>query len=320
MKRSAIDCLIRAALATRANAGLIPLALLQSFLVTALFVVSLLPPFLVLGGIALLHGDWSSGTVEDWLAGLDSGLQTVVATSLAPLLLSLVASTIIGLLAILVWGWFQGGMLGVLVAAERQVPAGAESRPGAWRWFRTFTFHDFSGWAGRNAWRFFWFFHLSVTIGLLLTLAAVLVALGAGLGYETWGASAAYGVGCGASLPFLFAVIVYALWNLTAQPAIALPDGGVFAGAGLGLRVVGRRSGAVILVFLAFLVLTVVAWIAVSVVQMGTGLMVPDDTLTWLLVSLVFALIQWVMSSAVAVYAHAAFASLVVSEASEASR
>ena len=70
MKRSAIDCLRRAALSTRANAGLVLLALLQSFLFTVLFVVSLLPPVLVLGGMALLQGAWTAEALEEWLAGL----------------------------------------------------------------------------------------------------------------------------------------------------------------------------------------------------------------------------------------------------------
>jgi len=317
MKRSAIDCLRRAALSTRANSGLVLLALLQSFLFTLLFVVSLLPLVAVLGGMALLSSEWTVGAVEDWLAGLESGASL---PGLVPVLLALLASMLVGLLAVVVWGWFQGGMLGVLVAAERQAPSGAENRAGAWRWFRTFTLRDFSGWAGRYMWRFFWFFHLTATVCLLLVLAGTLIAFAVGVGYQTWGASAAYGIGCGASLPLLFASVVYVLWNLTALPAVALPESGTAKGARLGLRLVGRRPGAVLLVFLAFFVFSMVAWIGISVVQMGAGLLVPDDTLSWALVYVLFSLVQWLASSLLSVYGNAAYASLVVAEAGEASR
>jgi ABC-type amino acid transport system permease subunit len=271
---------------------------------------------LVLGGMALLQGAWTAEALEEWLAGL----ATTLGATLVPLLLSLLASLLLGLLSVLVWGWFQGGMLGVLVAAERQAPPGAENRSGAWRWFRTFSLHDFSGWAGRYMWRFFWYFHLSLTVCLLLVLAGSLIVLAASLGYQTWGASAAYGIGCGASLPLLFAGIVYVLWNLVAQPAVALPESGTVAGARVGLRLVGRRPGAVLLLCLAFFVLSLVVGIAVSVMQMAAGLVTPRGTLSWALVYALFSLLQWVASSLLSVYANAAYSSLVVAEAEETPR
>lgn len=311
MKRSAIDCLRRAFLSLRANVGLIPLALVQSLLVGLLFVASLAPPFLVLGGMALVRGDRSGGALEAWLGGLGAEL----ATRLAPLGLAVLASSVLGLLAVYVWGWFQGGMLGILVAAERQAPPRAEDRAEGWRWFRTFSVGDFSGWGGRYAWRFFWFFHLSVTVSLLLLLVGLLIALAAGLGRETWGLPAAYGIGCGGSLPLLFAFAVYVLWNLTAQPAVALPASGTLRGARTGLRVVGRRPGAVLLVFLVFVVVSVVAWIGLAVAQMAVGVAVPDDLTAWAVVYGLFSLVQWALSTALNVFATGAFTSLVVAEA-----
>lgn len=317
MQRSAIDCLRRAALSTRANAGLVLLALLQTLLFVVLFVLSLLPLGVVLGGTALLSRDWTVGGIEEWLAGLGTGAGL---PGMVPVLLALLASLLVGLLAVLVWGWFQGGILGVLVAAERQAPRGAENRPGAWRWFRTFSLRDFAGWGGRYMWRFFWFFHLTATVCLVLVLAATLIAVAAGAGYQTWGGPAAYGIGCGASLPFLFTAAVYVLWNLVAQPAVALPESGTTRGARMGLRLVGRRPGAVLLVFLAFMVVSILAWIGISVVQMAAGLMLPDDTQAWVLVYVAFLLFQWLASSLLTVYANAGYASLVVAEAGEASR
>lgn len=311
MKRSAIDCLRRASQSLRSNGGLIPLALLQHVLVGVLFVVSLAPPFLVLGGMALLQGEPSVAALEEWLAGL----ATALAAGLVPLALAVLASFVLGILAVYVWGWFQGGMLGVLVAAERQAPSGAEDRAGGWRWFRTFSVRDFAGWGGRYAWRFFWFFHLSLTVSLLLVLAGLLIAFAAGVAREAWGLPAAYGIGCGASLPLLFGFVVYALWNLAAQPAVALPESGTLRGARIGLRVVGRRPGAVLLIFLAFVVVSVVAWLVLAVAQAGVGLLVPDDLAVWIALYGLFSLVQWTLSAALTVFATGGFASLVVSEA-----
>lgn len=311
--RSAIDCLRRGFHSTRANWGLLPLKILQDLLFTVLLLVSFLPPVMVLGGMALLEGKWSEAAFRDWIEALPD--QVFVAA--APLALSVAASLVLGLLAVVVWGWFQGGLVGTLVAAERQAPPRAEDRAGGSAWFRTFSLRDFSGWGGRHLWRFFWFFHLALTVSLVFLLLLVLLVVGAVFGQEAWGSGAAFGIGCGGSLPVLFLLVVYALWYTAAQPAVALEGSGTLRGSALGLRVVGRRLGASLLVGLTVIVAAVVVWVALALAQTGVGLFLEENFAAWLVTYLAFTLIQMVLNAAFGVYLLAAFSALVVAEAGQ---
>ncbi len=316
IRRSAVDCLRRAGLSVRANWGLVLLTILQSVLVGVLFVVSLVPPFLVLGGMALFEREWTAAAAEEWLLGLGATLTG----QLVPLTLAVLASLLLGFLAVLAWGWFQGGVFGTLVAAERQALPDAQDRAGGASWFRTFSLPEFSGWGGRYAWRFFWFFHLSMTVGLLLLLVAVLIVFGVVLGYETWGGGAAYGIGCGAALPFLFALFVYALWSVTAQPFLARPGSGVMRAARDGLRVIGRRPGAVLLIVLTLLVLGVALGLAFFVGEASLGLVTENRFVVWAVLFGLFTAVRIVVNAALGVFANASFTSLAVAEATEVAR
>jgi hypothetical protein len=316
MNRSAIDCLRRGFLSTRANWGLLPLKVLQDLLVTLLFVASFLPPVVVLGGLALFAGEWSETALEDWLAGLAGEL----GARLVPFLLAVLASLVIGLAAVAVWAWFEGGILGVLVAAERQAHPRAADRPGAWGWFKTFSLRDFSGWGGRYLWRFFWFFHLALTASLVFVLLVGLLVLGAVYGNESWGPGAALGIGCGGALPLAFALLVYGLWYSAAQPAVALEGSGTLRGSALGLRVVGRRLGASFLILLVVAVVAVVVYLVLGLGQMGAGLFLEDRFGAWIALYVVFSLVQMAFGAALSVFLLAAYTSLVVAEAGEAPR
>lgn len=316
IRRSAVDCLRRAGLSLRANRALVLLTLLQSVVVGVLFVASLVPPFLVVGGMALFEREWTAAAAEEWLLGLG----TALAGQLVPLVLALLASLLLGFLAVLAWGWFQGGVFGILVAAERQALPDAQDRAGGASWFRTFSLPEFSGWGGRYAWRFFWFFHLSMTVGLLLMLVAVLIVFGVVLGYETWGGGAAYGIGCGAALPFLFALFVYALWSVTAQPFLARPEGGVMRAAGDGLRVIGRRPGAVLLILLTLFVLAVTLALAFWLGELAIGLFTESRFAVWVALFALLNVVRMLINAALGVFANASFTSLAVAEAPEVAR
>lgn len=312
-KRTAFECLHRGLLSTRANWGLIPLGILQNVLFTLLSVLSLLPPFLVLGGMALLERDWSGAAFEDWLAGLDE----MVAGALVPLALAVLASLLVGLLAVAVWGWFQGGIVGVLLAAERQALPGAQGRAGGWRWFRTFSMGDFAGWGGRHVWRFFWLFHLSLAVVLVFGLLAVLLILGAVYGQEAWGGGAALGIGCGGALPLLFGLLVYVLWYAAAQPAVALEGSGPLRGAVLGLRVVGRRLGASLILGVVVLGLSFAVGMILAMGQLALDVLLRDRFAVWLAAYGLLSLVQWFLTVALTVYGLASFASLVSAETAE---
>lgn len=311
--RSAIDCLRRGFHSTRANWGLLPLKLLQDLLFTVLLLVSFLPPVLVLGGMALLDAGWDEAALTDWLTGLPDEL----ATRLVPFSLAVLASLVLGLLAVVVWGWFQGGLVGTLVAAERQALPRAEDRAGGWRWFRTFSLRDFSGWGGRHLWRFFWFFHLALTVSLVFMLLLVLLVVGAVFGQEAWGPGAALGIGCGGALPLVFLLVVYGLWYTAAQPAVGLEGSGPLRGSVLALRLVGRRLGASLLVALTVIVAAVVVWVALALAQTGVGLFLEENFAAWLVTYLAFTLIQMVVNAAFGVYLLAAFSALVVAESGQ---
>lgn len=314
--RTAIDCLRRGFHSTRANWGLIPLKLLGDVLFAILFIVSLLPPVVVLGGMALFEADWSEAALQEWLLDLPD----LYLTTLGPLLLSILGSLVLGLLAVVVWGWFQGGLLGVLVAAERQAHPRAQDQAGGWRWFRTFSLKDFSGWGGLYVWRFFWFFHLALTVSLVFLLLLALLVVGAVIGQERWGPGAALGIGCGGALPLLFLVLVYALWYTAAQPAVALEGSGPVRGSKLALRVVGRRLGGSFLILLVVVVISIVVGMGFFLAQMASSLTLQENFVPWLVAYVLLYLVQMAFSSALSVYFLAAFGSLVVAEAAEVPR
>ncbi len=314
-RRSALDCLRRGALSTRANWGLVFLALLQNLLLLALLVASFLPFLVVLGGFGVLRGNFENPEAfEGWLEGLGR----LAGQRLPALGLGLLASMVIGVAAVALWGWFQGGIMGTLVAAERQAHPRAQDRAGAWRWFKTLSGKDFAGWGGRYMWRYFWFFHLYVTCALLLLLVFVLLALGVGFGYESWGVGAAFGIGCGGALPLVFLLLVFALWYLAALPSVVVADGRVIGGASLGLQVIGRRLGGSLVLaavlFVASLVLTLGLW----VFQTAVNLLLQDRVVLWVTFYAVVMLFQWCVNSLLNVFGLASFTSLVVAADQEA--
>jgi hypothetical protein len=206
------------------------------------------------------------------------------------------------------------------VAAERQAHPRAQDQAGGWRWFRTFSLKDFSGWGGLYVWRFFWFFHLALTVSLVFLLLLALLVVGAVIGQERWGPGAALGIGCGGALPLLFLVLVYALWYTAAQPAVALEGSGPVRGSKLALRVVGRRLGGSFLILLVVVVISIVVGMGFFLAQMASSLTLQENFVPWLVAYVLLYLVQMAFSSALSVYFLAAFGSLVVAEAAEVPR
>ncbi len=312
MTRSVLDCFHRGVLSTRANLGLIGMGLLQSVGVTLLFFASLLPPILVVGGSALLSEDLSDpAELERWLGGLG----TELAGRVPALLLGIAASSLIGLGAVVLWAWFQGGIVGVLVGAERQAHPEAGRRSGGWQWFRTFSFQEFAGWGGRHLWRFFGWFHLMIAVWFVFSIVAILLLAGVGVAWERWGGGAGFGLGCGGSIPLFFLFWVLAAWSMLAQPAIAQPGEGAWSGSVLAFRILGQRLGAASLLLLFVLLLGVAFGLVFGMGRVALDLVLPRNLVVQAVVFAVSFVLQSLLGVAVNVFGLAAYAALVQAEA-----
>ncbi|KAB2963916.1 MAG: hypothetical protein F9K18_08050, partial [Thermoanaerobaculia bacterium] len=197
---NAIDALGRGIANVRSNWELLLVQAAATVALAILLVGSLLPLGIALG---LSVAKLSSSPAEALL-----GLADPATWLSAGVLAALAGATLLGGLAVAAYAWFQAGIFGVLNAGDRQAGAGAR-RPR--ELYRTFTWADFTGWAGRGMWRFFGWYHLYLLIlgalGALLgalLLAAVLVG-------RSEGVAAGFGIGCGGMLPLLFLLLFASL-------------------------------------------------------------------------------------------------------------
>lgn len=243
MRLSAADCLRRGWTNLSANWELVVIQWLASFLVLVLLALGLLLPLAILGMIDVFADAFTAKRlIEDAvrrLADLRPGLS-----------MALVAMLAVWLLTLLLHSFFQAGAFGVLASGDRQALPGPRRNR---LLFRTFSLRDFFGWGGLYVWRF-----LGVRVlfwGLVMALGAAvllwLVFLGVGGG--EWGTPAAFGIGCGGALPLVFLALVLGLWFQVAQADLAREGSGVRVASRRGLHVLGRRLGAVVILFLLFL-------------------------------------------------------------------
>jgi hypothetical protein len=314
MALSAVSCIQRGVTNLRANWELVVISWLQGFLTAFLVVVGFVPPLGVLGFASF---DWLATSEVELSELLSQAGQLMNRGADAWLLLgaSLLVSFAIWLAAFLVYCFFQGGIFGVLMAGDRQAPSG---RLRGWQWFRTFSGRDLRGWGGLYLWRYFWLLNLMAAIGLLWFLG-VAVAFGLTvLGGEQWGATAAIGIGCGSAIPLGFGLILVAVWANLAQVDLAREDSSVGKALRRSLNLVGRRLGAVTLIFLITLVLAIVFGVGVSTLSVVVGLFLPEAGVgSWVgtVVQLGLSGLEMIVGSVVAVGFAAALVSLVRSEA-----
>lgn len=299
MRLSAVDCLRRGWRNLMANWELVVLQWLQSILVTALMLLGLLVPVLMLG---LRFGE-SVPSFDEVLVELFDSPSTLV--------LALVAALAIWTVAFLVHCYVQAGTYGILVTADRQALPGP---PRDQRLFRTFTLRDFLGWGGRYVWRFFWFFNLFCVLVSLVLLLAALWLVFIVRGGERWGGSAALGIGCGGFLPLAFLVLVLSLWFYVAQADLAREASGVGAASRVGLSVLGQRLGAVVLLFLLLLIAAVALAIAFLPLSAGVDLLLPDAPVARAAVHVLLFLLQGLPSAVLTLALAAALVALVRSE------
>ena len=143
MTLSAFDCLHRGVVNVRANWELVPMNILQGLLAMVVGLVGFLPIFAVVG--------WANPDLFDLVEKPELALgawQELIARSAdgwVMLLAAFAIASVIWLIAMLVYSYFKGGILGILMAGDRQASPDSKSRA---PWFRTFTMRDFRGWAG----------------------------------------------------------------------------------------------------------------------------------------------------------------------------
>ncbi|MGB5815914.1 MAG: hypothetical protein WBH85_06590 [Thermoanaerobaculia bacterium] len=313
MRLTAIDCVHRGLLSLRANWQLVLIKWLQTLLMVVLTVAGFLPPIAVLG----LQKLWPfEGTPEDW-SGLFNDILSRVPQDLGgclPLALSLVGASLIWLLAFFVYCYFQGGIFGILVSADRQASPGQAK---GWQWFQTFNFKDFHGWGSRYLWRYFWLVNLIVLV--MFAWAMVFVGL-AGLAFfasQRWGGMAALGIGCGGLIPVFFGTLVLALWSNLAMADLALEDSGVWMAARRSLQILGQRFWAVLLMLVLVVIAGVIGSILFVPVSLGLDFVLKDQFIVWALGRTLVTLLQWAWSGAVTVGFAASMVSLVRSEVTQ---
>lgn len=302
MRLSAVDCLRRGVKNLSANWELVLMQWLQSLLVPLLLLLGLAAPVVILAGPSLFE----MGSLPD-----PGRILARIAEAPPVLLLSLVATLALWALAYIVYCYFQAGTYGVLWTADRQALPGP---PRSSLLFRTFSVRDFFGWGGRYVWRYFGFSLLFVLlVGLVVGAAALWIAFLV-RGGERWGGPAALGIGCGGILPLGFLALVLSFWFSVAQAALAREGEGVWSASRLGLSVLGRRLGAVILLFLLFLFAGSALAFAFLPLSLVADLMLSDAPAARAVTQILLFLVQGVPNALLAVALGAALVALVRSE------
>jgi hypothetical protein len=313
MALPAIECLRRGLWSLRANWELVAMQWLATLVLVAFLLLGLLPPLVVLGVGSLSA---LAAELRRWPEWMPAGPFHLAELG-APLLAALVGTLAIWMLAFFVYCYFQAGTYGVLVAADRQAPAHAGRAAGDWRLFRTWSGRDFNGWGGRYLWRFFWFVNLYLAFASVLILLFAVLIVGAVFGGQWWGWPAGVGIGCGGSLPLVFLGMVLGLWMGLAQADLARAASGVRAASRRGLRVLGRRLGGVLLIWLVFLAAAMAVGMLFAPFSVGLDLVLRDAPGVRLGVSLAVTAVQTLVSGALAVFLAASLVALMRGEADE---
>lgn len=303
MRLSAVDCLRRGVKNLSANWELVLLQWLLSLLVPLLLLLGLAAPVAILAGPSWFE----RGRVPDL-----GQLFSRAAEAPPVLLLSLVATLALWTLAYVVYCYFQAGTYGVLWTADRQALPG---RPRSSLLFRTFSVRDFFGWGGRYVWRYFGF---SLLFALLVGLMAGSVALWLVFlvrGGERWGDGAALGIGCGGVFPLGFLALILSFWFSVAQAGLAREESDVWSASRLGLSVLGRRLGAVILLFLFFLCAATALAVVFLPLSIVADLLLSDAPAARAVTQILLFLVQGIPNALLAVALGAALVALVRSEA-----
>jgi hypothetical protein len=250
MRLSAIDCLRRGLASSGANWELVIVQWLHGFAFTALVLAGSVLPFVALGYDLATTGN--AGLPDD----LDQTRSDLLQRAQGRLLLlgaALFGMLVLWLLAVLLHAWVQAGTYGVLHSADRQALPGTGHGRRSLRTFRTFAWRNFFGWSGLYGRRYFGFANLAGLFFLVWFIAVPLWMSATLGGAARWGEGGALGIGCGGALPLGFVFLVLLLWYAVAQADLAREGSGLRSASRIGLEVLGARLGAVLFLFVLFL-------------------------------------------------------------------
>lgn len=310
MALSAFDSIHRGLVNLRANWELVLVQFLQILIGSVLILAGFVPPLAVLGFAEL---DVISTSGKDWVALMDSavGLVTRGREAWILLLASILLSAAIWTMALLIYCFFQGGIYGVLMAGDRQAPAG---KPLGWAWFRTFSVRHLRGWGSRYLWRYFWLVNLFLAIATIWIVVPVTTILLSIWGEARWGPAASFGIGCGGFMIFAFSLFVLVFWFSLAQADLAREESSVLQATRQGLLILSRRLGAIFVLAVSGTVVSVSVTVAMVMIgtlgQFGLGRGLAPQ-LAW---QLTFNLAQWLWSCVFGVAFVAILVALVRSE------
>ena len=297
----------------RANWQLVLMYFVQTVAVSVVFVAGFLVPLAAVGFERWRDlGGWEPASGADAWADLVA----LMAELGAPLVLGLVGAAVVWFLALVLLSWFQGGFYGVLAAGDRQAVPG---RVVDWRAFRTFSLTNYSGWAARFLWRYFWFWNLFGLIVLAWMLLAVGLVFGAIWGADRYGEAAAVGIGCGGALPLVFLILAVSFWAGLAAAHLGQEGSRIGLAARDGLRVLAERIGAVLLIFVLYFAVAFTLSILLSLVLLpltiGATFLMQENLALYVAVQAISYLVQLTLTSVVATALAAVFVALVRSEA-----
>ncbi len=250
MRLGALGSLQRGILNVRANWRLALLGWLQTMLVAALTVVSLLPFYFILG-FELPPTELTFAAGLEWAVAVGERLVAGIWT--APFWLALISSSAVMTLSLVVYSFVQAGSFGILNAGDGAAGTGAAP---AVEGFKAFSWVRFQHLGGTLVWRFFWLFNVIFLLWMGWLLLALLAAVLVGVATGAAGLGAGLGLGAAAVLPLAFLFIVLLFWSGLAQAELVASDCGVRDALRQGLVVLTRRLGAILLLFVVLMIVT----------------------------------------------------------------
>jgi hypothetical protein len=304
MRLSAVDAIQHGLLNLRANWQLVPALVIQSLVVSVISLLGLVPIVMVLG-FAFVRGvatQLDSFEAEQFLLRLvEAGV---------PLIFAFLVATLVWTLAFVLYCYFQGGILGVLAAGESR----ARGQAGGWQSYRAFSRSAFFESAERLTWPIFWLVNLFMAVGLAVFTVLAMAGWGLFVLRSDAPAAALIGLGCLALLVFALLLMFLSVWMQLALAEVATGARGAMAAARAALATAYRRLGAVVLLFLLLLVISIGVALVFAPFSMILEVALRDRLGAYLAGQALVSLAQWLASSIVGVGWSAVLVALVASE------